>query len=132
MVVLDTSILIDHLRQPYGTDTLLVKIAQKMAKENVAISVISIQELYEGKSTREKLREDYSLTMLAPFRLLPYTFETAQLAGQVMRDTARSIEFADAAIAATTILYGAELYTLNRKDFAGIENLELWEGGSTT
>jgi len=35
------------------------------------------------------------------------------------------IELADAGIAATAIVNGCELFTLNKKDFKGIEGLKL-------
>ncbi len=127
MVVLDTSVIIDHLRQPSGTETWLQKIAKKIAKENLAISVISVQELYEGKSMLDPRKENYLLATITPLRILPYTFETAQLAGQIARELPRPIELADAAIAATAILAGAELLTLDRKDFLGISQLDLVE-----
>jgi len=37
------------------------------------------------------------------------------------------LEFADALIAATAIQHNAELFTLNRKDFAYIPSLKLYE-----
>ena len=86
---------------------------------------MTIQELYEGRSTRDSQKEDYLLATITPLRILPYTFEVAQLAGQLARDLPRPIELADAAIAATAIVNGAELGTLNPKDFSGIPQLEL-------
>jgi predicted nucleic acid-binding protein len=49
--VLDTNI-IDNLRQAHGTETVLEKFVRMRAKDALAISTISIQELYEGTSTR--------------------------------------------------------------------------------
>lgn len=124
MVVLDTSIIIDHLRQSGAKETRLMKIAKKVAKENLAISVVSIQELYEGRSTRESEKENYLLATIAPLKVLSYTYEVAQFAGEMARDILRPIELADAAIAATAILNDADLYTLNKKDFRGIPELQ--------
>lgn len=125
MVILDTNIIIDHLRQPPKKTSLLVKIVEKKSKENLAISMISIQELYEGRSTKSKTKEQYLLATIAPLKILPYNYEVAQLAGEIARDLRRPIELADAAIAATAILNGAQLFTLNKRDFRGIKNLEL-------
>jgi len=66
------------------------------------------------------------LETLALFQILPYTSEVAQLAGEIARDLRRSISFADAAIAATTIINGGELCTLDKKDFLGIEDLRFY------
>ena len=125
MVILDTNVIIDHLRQSGAKETLLLRIAKRTARENLAISAVSIQELYEGRSTREPKKEEYLLRTIAPLRVLPYTYEIAQLAGEVARDLESPIEFADAAIAATAIVHGASLATLNRKDFQQITELQL-------
>lgn len=125
MVILDTSILIDHLRQPKNTATIFTNILEKMPQENFAISVITIQELYRGTSTREKDKEQDLLAILKHLKILPYTKNIAQLGGKIGRDTRHPIELPDAAIAATAIINGAHLYTLNKKDFEGIIDLEL-------
>lgn len=125
MVILDTNVIIDHLRQPKTKESYLVKIAKQKPKETLAISIISIQELYEGKSTKDEEKEQYLLATICPLKILPYTYEVAQLAGEIARDLSRSIELADAAIAATVILNGSQLFTLNRKDFHGIKALEI-------
>ncbi len=51
--------------------------------------------------------------------------KTAKFAGGIIRDLSHPIGFADAAIAATAILNGFSLLTFNKKDFAGIKNLQL-------
>lgn len=125
MVILDTNIIIDHLRRPKTKDSPLIKIAKQKPKETLVISMVSIQELYEGKSSKDEEKEQYLLATIAPLKILPYTYETAMLAGKIARDLSRSIELADAGIAATAILNGAQLFTLNKKDFRGIQELEL-------
>jgi predicted nucleic acid-binding protein len=128
MVVLDTNIIIDHLRQSLARDTantMLQSLAKTVSKSELAISTITVQELYEGKSTKSKEMEAYFLTIISALRILPYDFETAQKAGEIARDIGRSIELPDAAIAATTILNSAQLLTLNQKDFRDIPDLQL-------
>lgn len=127
MVVLDTNIIIDHLRQTKNKQTHLMMLAEEVVKENLAISIVTVQELYEGKSTKNETTEEYLLSTISPLKILSYTYETAQLAGEIARDLNRPIELADAAIAATVIVNGASLFTLNKKDFRGIESLELFE-----
>lgn len=126
MVVLDTNIIIDHLRQPQSKQTLLLSLAKNKPKETLALSVISIQELYEGQSTKDKTREQALLATITPLKILPYTYEIAQLAGEIVRDLPAPIELADAAIAATAIYHGAILCTLNPKDFSTIKQLEFF------
>ena len=126
MVMLDTSIVIDHLRQ-FPEKSLLLKLLGKQRKESVCISILSIQELYEGKSTRTVDREKDFLATVGAFKILPYSYEIAKLAGEIARDLKHPIGFADAAIAATAIINYAQLYTLNTKDFMKIKNLMLYK-----
>lgn len=126
MVVLDTNIIIDHLRmQDRRTESKLMTLVKTKPKELLAISMITIQELYEGRSTRDTQKEQYLLATVSPLKILPYNYEVAKLAGEIARDIERPIELADAGIAATAILNGCELLTLNLKDFSGIDNLAL-------
>lgn len=125
MILLDTNIIIDHIRQPQEKETALMSMAKKNPKEELALSVISVQELYEGKSTRDEDKEEYLLATISPLKVLPYTYETAQLAGEIARDLKSPIEFVDAAIAATAILRGASFLTVNKKHFSGIRELDL-------
>ncbi|MFH1280851.1 MAG: PIN domain-containing protein, partial [Candidatus Beckwithbacteria bacterium] len=99
MVVLDTNIIIDHLRQS-KKETFLLKIAKQYPKQILALSVISIQELYEGQSTKKNQLEQLLLATVSPLTILAYTFEVSILAGQIARDLTQPIEFADSAIAA--------------------------------
>lgn len=125
MVVIDTNIIIDHLRQKPGTDTLLKKVIRNTSSEIFSISIITIQELFEGKSTENTTVENNLLSTIAPLKILPYTFEIAQKAGEIARGLITPIEFPDVAIAATSIINNANLYTLNKKDFRGIKDLQL-------
>ena len=124
MVILDTSIIIDQLRRP-PKESYLFKLAQKLSKESFALSVLSVQELYGDQSTRDTRREELMLATISPLKILPYTFEVSQLAGEIIRDLGRPIEFVDAAIAASAIVNGYQLATLNKKDFIGIKDLEI-------
>ena len=96
----------------------------KISSEDCGLSLVSVQELYEGESTKKDEEERYLLSTLTQIEILPYTYDVAKLAGQIARDLGRPIDLADAAIAATAILNGAQLFTLNKKDFQGIKNLE--------
>jgi predicted nucleic acid-binding protein len=125
MVVLDTNIIIDHLRQSPKKQTYLKKLVKKYNERNLFISIITIQEIYEGKNIAEKDKEEKFLSTISYLKILPYTFEVAQLAGEIARDSSNAIDLADAAIAATAIINGFDLFTLYKKDFVGIGNLQL-------
>lgn len=126
MVVLDTNILIDHLRRPTGA-SVLSQFVRKHPNEELAISVITIQELYEGKSTAVEKRERDMLVSLAPLKILGYSREIAETAGKICRDTTKKYDFPDAAIAAGCLVNHCSLATLNKKDFTGINGLEMVE-----
>lgn len=91
----------------------------------MGISVISIQELYEGKSTSDQVKENQMMSILGLLNIFPYDVEVARLAGKIARDSKNIIDLADAAIAATAIINEAELLTLNQKHFRTIPNLKL-------
>lgn len=125
MVVIDTNIIIDHLRQKGSPESLLNKLVAQIELTEAAISIISIQELFAGQSTKDKEIEEWILKIINPYKILPYTFEVAKLAGEIDRDSKNQMDFPDAAIAATAILNKAKLLTLNKKDFEGIKGLKL-------
>lgn len=126
MVVLDTNIIIDHLRQEnWGQPTRLMQIAEKWSQSQLAVSVISIQELYEEKSMNQFRNEQQVLAILSSLKILPYTMEVAQRAGQIARDLPDVIGFADVAIAATCLVNRAQLATLNQKHFQLISGLDI-------
>lgn len=124
MVILDSDVIIDHLRQRKAGETYLIKIRREIS-ETLAISVISLQELYAGKSTRIRREEKYLLDLLSNLKILDYKSHVAKLAGTIVRDTKFPVRLADAAIAATTILHKASLFTLNKRHFEGIKDLKL-------
>lgn len=125
MVVCDSSILIDYVRQKGRLLTFLEKITEKEGRKNLAISVLTVQELFAGKSA-SNLAIKQDLTMLiSSFEVYPYTYEVAQSAGEITRNM--TVAFVDGAIAATAIVNGAQLVTLNPKDFTGIKELEIYK-----
>jgi len=123
MVIIDTNIIIDFLRQK-EKETILVGLVENLGKRNLAISIITVQEMYGGKSAALVKEEGIIKALFGSLEILPYNFETAKLAGEITRNNQTS--FADAAIAATSIFYGAQLATLNFKDFEKIKGLELY------
>ncbi len=123
-VVVDTSIIIDHLRQVKKPKTLL-KATLEDKHTTFIISSDVIQELFAGQSSKTVEPKDEIRKILKSFHIIDVTPEIDELAGQIMKDTKPGIQFADAAIAATAIINSARLVTLDKKDFQGIKNLEL-------
>ena len=125
MVIIDTSLIIDHLRQRISGDTILASLSLKYPNGELSISTITIQEIFAGKSSSYKKPLEKIATTLASLTIVDYTIDISKLAGTLARDSKTNLQFADAAIAATTIHYSANLATLNTKDFAGIPHLKL-------
>ena len=127
MVIVDTSIVIDHLRQiDQNKDTILIELSKGFSKVEIGVSVLSVQELYTGSSTKDQNKENYLKMTITPMKVIQYTYEVAVLAGKIVRDTKTTVTFADAGIAASCIYYNAKLVTLNKKDFASIASLILY------
>ena len=123
MVILDTNIIIDHLRQP--DRSILLSFLNRQPQSEIFISTITIQELYIGQSTKNPAKEEMLQNIVNPLHLIPLTFPIAKLAGILIRDTQKPLTFADAAIAATAITNHLPLLTLNSKDFTSIPDLKL-------
>lgn len=126
MVVLDTNIIIDHLRR-LTAQSVLTRLLVNHTRDQLKVSIISIQELYAGNSTKDPQREERMLNMVTQFEILPYDFKVARLAGQIIRESTHHPDLADTAIAATAIANGAKLLTLNPKHFRGIPKLVLYQ-----
>ena len=125
MVVLDTSVIIDYLRTRELKRTFFEEISKVVGKKNLAISILTIQELFMGKSAANEKVEEFLIAIINSLSLLPYNFEVAKKAGEISR--VKNISFPDAAIAATAMVNNASLFTLNVKDFSGIAGLELYK-----
>ncbi len=113
MIVIDTSVLIAHLRGDERATRLLLDIptAERTASLLARIEV-------EGGMRSDERRPVASL--FAVIRLLPVTDQIARRAGEFLRSYRRSrsaIDLVDYAVAATAELHGARLATLNIKHF---------------
>ncbi|MBI5357088.1 PIN domain-containing protein [Candidatus Collierbacteria bacterium] len=127
MVALDTNIVIDHLRRRGNKKSALDRLNERFSRDEMGISMITIQELYEGKSTLDPNKEGEMVILLGSLKIFPYSYEVAKKSGEMARDLGRPIEIPDAAIAATCLVNRCQLATLDKKDFVGIEGLEILE-----
>jgi len=111
-VVLDTDVLIDHLRGHEGTRDFLHDLVGHSVP---CCSVISVAELYAGMRDEETAR---TADLLDGLVILPVTREIAQVAGHFKRRSkSRRLELADCLIAATAFSEGASVVTGNVKDY---------------
>jgi predicted nucleic acid-binding protein len=88
--------------------------------EQVCVSAVSVAELFAG--LRPELRREWR-DFLHELTHFDVTQDIALLAGTLRYDHTRRgqvIQIPDALIAATAIVYGAELVTANIRDFASV------------
>lgn len=125
MVIVDTSVVIDYLRQEDKTATPFETLVRSAGRDALGISILTVQELFAGRSMDDKKNQDFLAVFLVSVRIFPYNLDVAKKAGELSRLLGKRCGFVDPAIAATAIINKAQLATLNSKDFAGIPNLEL-------
>ncbi len=111
--LIDTDVLIDYLR---GINE-AVQYLENLAEKNVAVSVISVAELYSG--SRNKKEDEIIRLFLKDFIIYPVTAEIAEAAGKLKQQYFKShgVGIADAIIAATSQKHQIPLTTLNTKHF---------------
>jgi predicted nucleic acid-binding protein len=112
LLVVDTDVLIDYLRDQAEAVAFLEGCAQPLA-----LSMVSMAELYVGvRDGEERRRLD---GFVAAFEALPLEREAAVQAGLWRRQYGRShgTGLADALIAASVAAAGGTLATLNRRHF---------------
>ena len=122
MLLIDTDVLIDHLRG-FGPAIALLS----GSKSRLVLSSISVAELYQGVRGGSEGREQRILDMfLDRFEIIPLSHEIAMEAGLLRREYQRShgIGLADSVIAATAESLGARLVTCNIKHYPMFEALE--------
>ena len=122
MVILDTSTLIDSLTGPKRSEPVLYQLVHR--GERIALPSLVLSEWLRGPRTDEEIaiQEDLFPASAA----LPFGSEEAALSAQLYRTVrrARGREM-DLAIAACAMRREAELWTLNRSDFADIPGLRM-------
>ncbi|KXP13831.1 hypothetical protein AXK60_23570 [Tsukamurella pseudospumae] len=114
-MLLDTSILIDHLRgRPEAHERLS---ASRREGRHLLASVLTRTEVLGGMRASEK---SSTRALLSVFEWIEVSQEIADAAGALAREYRAShsgIDIADYVIAATTTASGAELWTRNVKHF---------------
>lgn len=122
-ILIDTSIIIDFLRQKDKSKTLLYYFSHHQYK--FYASMITLAESYAGKSIWERKEAMETLEKLfANIIILPLEENISKKAGQLSANN-NNLEIVDAIIASTAITHHLKLATLNIKDFAKIQEVNL-------
>jgi len=124
LILCDTNILIEFYRGRAD----VIETLSAIGVSNLAISVITVGELYFGardKRELKKLRENLSLLQQIP---LDEVISKLHLELLEKYSLSHRLSIPDALIAATALHYSIQLYTLNTKDFHYISGLDLYSG----
>jgi len=122
LVLADTNIIIEVLKNKKE----IVEKIKTIGIERIAVSCITVMELYYGALNKDELREIKEY--LEAFEFIYIDKEISQFAIHLIGKYAKShnLNLPDAFIAATSIKKNFKLFTLNLRDFKCIEGLELW------
>jgi predicted nucleic acid-binding protein len=122
MILCDTNILIEL----YKNNAQVVQVLRQIGSENLAISVVSVAELYFGALNKNELRKIKAhlnlLHQIPVDNAVSHTF----LGLMESYTLSHQLTIPDAFIAALAIEHDMPLYTLNLKDFRFIETLQLY------
>jgi tRNA(fMet)-specific endonuclease VapC len=125
--LIDTDWIIDHLKG----DERVAKKLEELASEGVAMSVISLAEIYEGVYySRDPVRsQEVFEGFLAPdLKILNVDHEVSKVFGKErgrLRERKKMISDFDLMIASTCLYYDLTLLTNNRKHFEMVEGLNI-------
>ncbi|MCX7096392.1 MAG: type II toxin-antitoxin system VapC family toxin [Methylococcales bacterium] len=121
-VLCDTCILIDAAN---GRSRLLAE----LHCQNIQLFINPVIELELLQGARNKAELQQLEKLVAMFHHLEMPTEVFTVARSMIRQYTLSpgLRLADALIAATVLVYGLELLTINQKDFRFIPELVLWD-----
>jgi len=122
-LVLDTSILIDHLR---GGDKWKGILSALKEETELFIPTIVFFELYSGTSSKDIKTSHKILNLVDKFQRIELTEDIAMRAGELYRDISKNLQTPDYIVAASALEIGATVATLNIKHFQNIASLPLY------
>lgn len=125
-LLLDTSVLIDHLRE-YKPATEFLETAFNSGV-SVNISTVTEMELFAGKSMENPAVEEEVNKFLKLFKVLPVTSSIARHAGRLLRrHRYQGLTSTDAIIAGTAMEHNANLITRNIKHFRMVKGIIVFD-----
>lgn len=123
MILADTDIIIEFLKGSKETKQSL----EIIRWENIAISSITLMELYYGAFNKQELLKIKK--NLSFFPTLKINNQVTDIAVNLIEKYSKShnLEIPDSLIAGTSIFNSMKLLTFNKKDFVFIKELKLYE-----
>ena len=127
MVLCDTDIFVEALKNNTSVTGLLGRIGF----QNIALSAITLMELYFGALNKRELAKIKS--RMQRLEIVNLDNEITEKAINLIEKYSKShgLHIPDALIASTSICSGMELLTYNVKDFKFIEGIKLYSEEST-
>ncbi|SFI38452.1 type II toxin-antitoxin system VapC family toxin [Halpernia frigidisoli] len=122
MIIIDTNIIIEI----YKRNEEIISTVEKLDFDRICISDITVSELYFGARNSKELNfiqkdlqkfQHYSVNEQIPKKAVDLAHKFS---------LSHKLSLGDSYIAATTLHFDFELFTLNKKDFKYIENLKLF------
>jgi len=122
-VILDSSILIDHLRGGLVGKKTLKELSEDT---EIYLPTIVLFELFSGKSTQNPEVFSQITHLIKGFERIELTESIAVRAGELFRKTSQRLGPADYIIAASALEINGTVVTLNKKHFELIPNLKIY------
>lgn len=121
MFIIDTDILVDHLRGYYKAKDFIEKLYADELQGY--ISVVSVIELFAGKKIISQSDVDKIIKLLGMFNKIDVNFSIAKKSGEFVRKYNCSIP--DAIIAASAKILNLKIITRNKKHYEMIREIEI-------
>jgi len=123
VVLCDTNILIELFKGNQAT----IDIIEQIGFDNISISSVTVMELYFGalnKNELEKIKRS-----LSSLEVIHIDTVISQKSVELIEEYSNShyLHIPDSLIAATSLVYGMELFTYNIKDFRFIKGIRLYK-----
>jgi predicted nucleic acid-binding protein len=121
MILCDTNIVVEIFK---GNKE-IIELVETVGLDNVAISSITVMELYYGVLNKRELNKIKK--NLKAIQVINIDHDISKMSIKLTEQYSKShgLQIPDAIIAATAIVWGVKIYTLNLKDFKYIEGLKL-------
>lgn len=124
-VVVDTDILINHLRKRATFFSQLARGVRQGRWELIFPSLVAL-ELYQGRETRRRKELERVDRILKSGRIFDVNLEIAREAGFLLRDYQQLPDVVDAVVAAIALHEDAQVATHNRRHYEGIKGLKIF------